>query len=36
MGITCDSLDVREVQKKIDNGDYDDQLSQYEKSNPFF
>ncbi|MEL0164298.1 MAG: 50S ribosomal protein L11 [Candidatus Heimdallarchaeota archaeon] len=35
MGITCDGLDVREVQKKIDNGDYNDQLSQYEKSNPF-
>jgi len=36
MGITIDGLDPREVQKKIDAGDYDDQLNQFEKQNPYF
>jgi len=36
MGITCDGLDVREVQKKVDAGDYDDILDNFEKKNPYF
>ncbi|MCH8906667.1 MAG: 50S ribosomal protein L11 [Candidatus Heimdallarchaeota archaeon] len=32
MGITCDGLDVREVQKKIDNGDYDSNIKKAEAS----
>ena len=35
MGITVDGLDPREVQKKIANGEYDDQLATFEKSTPF-
>ncbi len=29
MGITCDDLDPREVQKKTKNGDYDDQINSF-------
>ena len=35
MGLTCDGLDVREVQKKIDDGEYSDQLNEFEKKNPY-
>ena len=35
MGLTCDSIDVREVQKKISAGDYDDQLNKFTKNTPY-
>lgn len=35
MGITIDGLDPRDVQKKIDAGDYNDQLTAFEKSTPY-
>lgn len=35
LGITIDNLDPREVQKKIDAGDYDDQINAFLKDNPF-
>ncbi|MHA2503423.1 MAG: 50S ribosomal protein L11 [Candidatus Kariarchaeaceae archaeon] len=36
MGITVDGLDPRAVQKKIDAGEYDDQIHDFESKNPYF
>jgi large subunit ribosomal protein L11 len=35
MGITVDGEDPRAIQKKVDEGVYDEQLKDYEKSHPY-
>ncbi len=35
LGITVEGLDPREVQKKIDNGDFDKNFTSFEKNNPY-